>query len=151
MPGELSENPGLTSAQVKEFIKNPLTQLPMEFRPIVWDFWAFNSHLLTSQLALCTRLRHWIEKYELDPAALRRAFEKLNSVERAQTHKYASDLLMDLAVQVQAEAAQRRRDEEAAERRKAEENHKARVQSGEVVTFASLNAKARKEIGAMPS
>jgi hypothetical protein len=82
--------------------------LPAEVRKPVKFFWALNRHLLPTPIPLVLRLQVWIAKEQLTPAEVRQVLSRLVSPEAAATHRFASDLLCDLAAAV-AEVVGRRR------------------------------------------
>ena len=57
----LRETTTIDADMIARFVKNPYLQITPEWVPMVWDFWAFFSHLLKAEgeLALCTRIR-WL-------------------------------------------------------------------------------------------
>lgn len=111
MANELqSSRPEITPEQIKEWSSNPLLQLPHAFRAIAWEWWSAWQHVLPTQLALCTRLRWWIEK-GLTAEDLKTAFERLNEPERMAEMRFAGDLLAALA-QAVADIRHTRRIEE---------------------------------------
>lgn len=111
MPGELARPDAaaarLTPAQIAEFVELPLKQVPAEWRPEVWDFWAYHSLLMPTQLALATRLRHWIDD-GLTLADARSVFAALTDPGEAQ-FRFGSDLLAELAARVGVVLARRRK------------------------------------------
>jgi hypothetical protein len=90
----------ITPEKLKEWVESPLKQLPIEWRPAVWEFWSLWNHLLPSQLTLCSRLRIWRTKHDLTLDQLRIIFDKLNHPGRVREMKFASDLLASLANEV---------------------------------------------------
>lgn len=72
--------PALTKEQVLEFVKEPLKQLPAEWRLAVWDFWAYFEEQLKTQMALCTRIRRWRDFDGLTFEELQAAMNRMRSI-----------------------------------------------------------------------
>lgn len=125
--------PELTLDRIKEFVDKPLRQLPAEWRPVVWDFWSGWSHLLPTQLPLCSQLRHWITDYGLTLEEARDAFRTLNHPETMAKMRFASDLLSHLADIIAIQARARRKREEQAKRRGQDEREKSEALSGKQI------------------
>jgi hypothetical protein len=87
-------------AQVSQIASNPLLQLPFDWRLPVWDFWSHFSDLLTAQLALCSRLRHWRERHGLTLGVLQRVMQEMQSPEVSAGYQFATELLADLGRRV---------------------------------------------------
>lgn len=103
-----------TKEQIAEFVENPLKQLPIDWRPAVWDFWSFYSHLLPTQLALCTRIRYWMQADGLDFETLTRAFDRMRQPGRCREHQFASQVLASLADDIETVREERRQAERKA-------------------------------------
>jgi hypothetical protein len=119
--GELADHAGAKRLR-------PLEALPAEYRKPVGFFWALNKHLLPSPTPLVLRLQVWIAKEDLTPAEVRAVLNRLVSPEASAAHRFASDLLCDLA-QVVADVtrARRQRQDQAEARRQAEADAAAAV------------------------
>lgn len=108
-------NPGLTWEQAKQFLDNPLSQLPAEFQLPVWGFWAFFSDILTGQLGLATRINSWIAECDLTLAQLTRAFDAMKKPPNE--YKFPSDVLNAImATVVEQEKQDREREREKREK-----------------------------------
>ena len=92
----------MTTDQLARCVEQPLSQLPLEWRAPVWDFWCFWSHLLPTQLALATRLRQWRDE-GITLEEVRDAFRTINQPGHAHKCRYAGDLLAELALQLSPE------------------------------------------------
>ena len=123
----------LTVDRIKEFVDKPLRQLPVEWRPVVWDFWSGWSHLLPTQLSLCSQLRHWIADHGLTLDDAREAFRTANNPEAMARMKFASDLLSHLADIVAIQGRARKRREEEKRRREQDEREKSEALSGKEI------------------
>ena len=119
-----ASNSGLTWEQAKEFVSNPLTQLPTEFQLPVWGFWAFFSDILTGQLGLASRINFWIANCDLTLPKLTRAFDAMRKPPLVTEYKFASDVLAGIMATVEE---QERQDSEEERKRRDKEAIKANV------------------------
>jgi hypothetical protein len=103
-----------TPEQLAAFVDDPLTQLPEEWRPAVWDFWTFYSDVLNRQLGLCSRLRRWIAADGLELAEVLVAFDTLMSPARSAEFNFPSQVLGALGDEIEANR-KRKRDRERRE------------------------------------
>ncbi len=134
--------PTLTKEQALGFVKEPLTQLPAEWRLPVWDFWAYFEHLLPTQLALCTRLRRWHDHDELTLDVLSRAMDVIREPIRAVDFQFAAQVLAALATEIEAV---RKADAEAERKRREKAGEKAYTATdflGGREAWASMRTKA---------
>lgn len=83
--------------------------LPAEWRPVVWDLWAYWSHLVPSQLALATRLRHW-RADGLELADVLYMAARLTDPDVSAAVKFPGDLLAELSRLAAVRIADHRRD-----------------------------------------
>lgn len=120
----------LSAEQLADFVNKPLRQVPAEWRPVVWDFWSQWEHLLPTQLALASRLRHWISELGLTLDDAKRAFAAVNNPERMAGIRFASDLLAALATEAAAIVKDRKRAQHQRERRERDEREKAEALPG---------------------
>lgn len=111
------ERGGDLAAHASEKRLRPLDVLPEPYRKPVGFFWALNKHLLPTPTPLALRFQVWIAKEGLTAAEVRSVLNTLVSPERAAGHRFASDLLADLAADVAAILRQRRQREEQERRR----------------------------------
>lgn len=103
----------------------PLNDLPPGIRKPVGFFWALNRHLLPTPIPLVLRLKVWIAKESLTPEEVRQVLNRLVSPEASANHRFASDLLCDLAAGVAEVVNRRRKLKEQAEQREAAEREAA--------------------------
>lgn len=90
--------PGLTPEQMVEFIKDPFLQLPKGWKPLVFDYWAFFHHLLEQhKLALCTRIRWFIDEDNLTLDELRQATKMQRVPKMSKDYQFASQVLAGLS------------------------------------------------------
>lgn len=127
-------------------VENPIgSLLPREIRGPVNRLWACYSHLLPSSLSLASTIRVYIDDHGLSPLDVPAVCQRLLSPDMQARHKFASDLLTNLAYLVGEIVRQRQSDEEAERRaRKDEENRQKAAHPAEFI--ARL-----KEIGRMDS
>lgn len=97
---------------------NPLTIVPADCRAAVAKLWACNSHLLPSALALSSRVRVYLDERTLTAADVEDIANRLVQPERAARHKFAGDLLADLAALVSEKIKSNKAREECEARRK---------------------------------
>lgn len=113
--------------------RRALRALPEEYRKPAAFFWGLNAHLLPTPLTLVFRLQVWIAKEGLTIDECREAFNALASPERAQNHRFAGDLLADLAAEVARVTGRRRqRAAEEAWRRSQQEAARDALPPGEI-------------------
>lgn len=105
--------PSLTPDDVARYVEKPLFMIPADWRIPAWRFWAHFAHLLPNQLALCMRLRDWIESDGLTFQEAVRAFDYLVTPEESAKFKFAGELLAALANTVVLTMANRKRAERA--------------------------------------
>lgn len=118
MTGELAPL-SLAMESFREVLKKPLRLLPESVRPAALRVWTCNRHLvgLETPLALCARLAVWIGDYGLQANDASQLLNEMLSPESSSKHRFASDLLADLAAAVKERIRMRRNQEEAARRR----------------------------------
>ncbi len=109
---------------------NPLRLIPADWREAVAVLWTCNAHLLPSALALCSRLRVYQESAGLTTDEVRAICRVLVEPERAARHRFAADLLADLAGMVGECKARRKGREQTARMREDGEAFKAPGLSG---------------------
>lgn len=101
---------------------NPLKLVPKEYRKPVNFFWMLNQHLLPNPLPLCARVKRWIATEGLTEQELADVLAALSEPEASARHRFAGDLLADLAAKVAVVVRRRQQiekqlaDREAAER-----------------------------------
>ncbi len=100
---------------------SPLNDLPASVRKPVGFFWALNRHLLPTPIPLVLRLKVWMVKERLTAVEVRQVLNRLTSPELAANHRFASDLLCDLAAAVAEVVNRRRKLQEQVEQREAAE------------------------------
>jgi hypothetical protein len=98
---------------------NPLLLVPKDCRAEITRLWMCNSHLLPSALALCSRVRSYLDECEVDAEDIRAIAVKLAQPEFAERHRFAGDLLADLAACVNR-AAERNRSVRENQKRRSE-------------------------------
>ena len=76
---------------------NPMLLIPADLRPAVSRLWMCNAHLLPSALALCSTIRVYVDELPLTANDFERIVSRLLTPERRATHRFASDLLTDIA------------------------------------------------------
>lgn len=114
MSDELSTRPPDAIAPAKA-AANPMRLVPKEWREAVGFFWLLNQHLLPAPTPLAARMRvYQADGLTLDE--LRAVLRSLSAPSRQQNHRFAADLLTDLALEVSRVLAERK----AAERFAAE-------------------------------
>ncbi len=85
-------------ALAKDAEHNPLLIVPEgEARRAVTRLWMCNAHLIPSALSLCARIRVYLDERTLSPEDVARIADRLVQPELAQRHRFAGDLLADLA------------------------------------------------------
>lgn len=114
-PGQLAI--GLDS--FRDVVKKPLRLLPETVRPAALRAWVCNRHLagLETALPLAARLSAWIEEHGLRPDDAADLLLDLLSPEASMKHRFASDLLADLAGKVSSRIGKRRTEAEVQRRR----------------------------------
>lgn len=100
--------------------KRVLAVLPEGYRKAVGFFWALNSHLLPTPTPLALRFQIWIQQEGLTEDDCKAILRKLTTPEASAKHRFASDLLTDLATEVDAVTKQRKQLAEAARLREYE-------------------------------
>lgn len=108
----------LTPQQMAALVADPPSQLPVEFRLPVWDFWACWSHVLKNQLALVSRIRHWITDEGMTLDDLLWAFRELSTPEEGAGINFAGELLAKLSGLVARRLQSRREQAEVEARRR---------------------------------
>lgn len=104
--------------------KRPSAILPETCRAPVYKLWLANSHLFPKATALAASIRLWIEDHGFHPDDVEPVCRILLTPEKRAGHRFAADLLADLA-QLVADAIRRRKAlEEQRRRREADEVEK---------------------------
>lgn len=93
--------------EIKELVRKPFKQLPVEWVPVVFDFWCFwadvfKRHNDSGQLGLCSRVRWWMLNDGLTLAELSQAMDAVRRAERASRFEFPSQVLAALADQIDA-------------------------------------------------
>lgn len=135
MTNEIATRPDRTPARsnwtelAQRAETNPMLLVPEgPARLAVTRLWMTNTHLIPSALALCSRIRVYLDERTLTAEDVVRIATRLTRPEVAQRHKFAGDLLADLA-RMAAEAAARNEARAAVDdmRREAREVQAARA------------------------
>ena len=116
-----------------------LAVLPDAFQKPAAFFWAMNAHLLPTPTPLAMRLRVWIANEGLTAAEAKAAFAALTRPEAAARHRFAADLLAELAAEVDA-VVKRRRAREAAAKRAADDDPANRATPEQVEALRVMTA-----------
>jgi hypothetical protein len=118
MSDELAPKPAGPVAVATQDQRNALRMIPPDWRKPVAFFWMCNAHLLPTALPVCARLKVWIaDGLSLEDG--KNIFRALVSPERAAEHRFAADLLAELANRVAEVMRQRRVRDEMQKRREA--------------------------------
>ncbi len=115
---EVAEKQEFTREQVKKFIEEPLSMIPEKYRGITFGFWAKWSDILKTQLSLASRLREWIERYDLTPEDIQKVYDKINAPDLAGRFRYSGDLMGSIAYYVAEVISSKKIVQEQEERRK---------------------------------
>jgi hypothetical protein len=93
----------LTPEQMVDFIKDPFLQLPKGWKPLVFDYWAFFHHLLEQhKLALCTRIRWFIDEDSLTFDELHQAMRMQRTPKMSKDYQFASQVMAGLSECIEA-------------------------------------------------
>jgi hypothetical protein len=111
---------------------NALDLMPDECAPSVAKLYLCNQIVLQSALALCSTIRVYLDETNVTPGDINDICARLLRPERRQHHKFASDLMTDLARMVDERAKKNTAAEEARERAK------PAVRLADVVNLADL-------------
>lgn len=100
-------------------MKKPLRLLPESVRPAALQVWTCNRHLagLESPLPLAARMSVWIERHGLQADDAADCLNELLAPDSAAKHRFASDLLCELARLANARILRRRSEAEVLKRR----------------------------------
>lgn len=101
---------------------NPLLLLPAEFREDATRLWFCNAHLFPQSLAICATLRVYLDEHGLTPDDVGRVVDAMLQPGRRAKHRFAGDVLADLAALVDVFLRERRQ----AESRREESDRQAR-------------------------
>jgi hypothetical protein len=115
----LDRSPASQNAALKlllKYVQEPLLRLDSEWHAPVFDFWAYWSlQLRDGQLALTSRLRHWIEDGLTLPMAVK-VFKRMTTPEASASLTYGHEVLAKLSTLVTQELASAKAQEENANR-----------------------------------
>lgn len=92
---------------------NPMLILPEPVRAAVGKLWMCNSHLFPSGLPLCSTIRVYLDAGTLEHTDIDALVDRLLTPEHRRRHKFASDLLTDLADLLLVIPAERKKAERA--------------------------------------
>jgi hypothetical protein len=126
MPTDLEPAPAaghLTKSERRS--ERALEVLPPAFRRVAGYFWAMNSHLLPTPTPLALRVAVWVRDEGLTADEFRAVVHALSRPARQANHRFAADLLADLAAEADAVVKRRRRDDRSAAERAEAERHAA--------------------------
>ena len=106
-----TEKLSITMGSFRDVLKRPLLLLPESVRPAALRLWTCNRHLagLETPIALAGRVSLWIEEYGLEPQDAAELLNGMLSPEASEKHRFASDLLADLASSVKERIRFRRK------------------------------------------
>ena len=100
---QLATRPGtalrLTEASYLDALEHPLTVLPAQMRSAVFKLWVSHRFIkdLESSLPITATLAIWIEDWGLHPDDAETICKRLTNPIRMAKHKWASDLITDMA------------------------------------------------------
>jgi hypothetical protein len=113
----------MSMVNYRELLKKPLLALPLEVRQAALCAWAIHRHLpgMESAMSISGAVAVWISQYDLHPDDANAALRAMTAPSKMGTHKFASDLMTDLAAEVSEHIKRRKIIREQEERRKASE------------------------------